>query len=1485
MDEQENTEGRIAVKTLQSSEQGIDHPRDSSLRDLRQVFRSLSSKKDIVSTDITTIKIPREKKSTKLYLDDTSPIEGLYSPGILDKTIKSIESNNLAYYRSLNRSSIRSPSSRTMNKYISNLATHNLTISKLGRADRIPNYLKLANKIKISTLSEINKINKFNTFFSKSYIVEQSEYSKKQDLYNKSLLGSINNLGRMVDRKLETIKINTSISDLHKAGWRDIRDFNIKSFVAKKYGEAVTYLINKGVGAASKTIKAGRDRAARGESSDGTLGKFKNTFSDLSDSIKEATSEIITDINENLKTEKIQGHLSGVDGTVSAFGGGEYAKSIRNDIKAIRNLLDEKFSGKSTKSRSPSTGTGDPTEGIVGENISKKANDFFNKISGKTHEVFSSKNAMKFKETAKNITSNLFDNIQSLNKEEALDKLKESFDKNKNKLKGINRDDFLKFATKKLNSLKNINKSTLTNLIDEYSENISLDEVKMGTKETIGSLVDKSGIRKGKDTIIEQLNKALDKTKDVSPDSLNKVFEDLDVSGLTDKGREKLDQIKEQSKEQLESKYTLTKDYLKDVNLNDVQDEVTKFFISKISELRNLSKEDLEKFVNDNLSKVNGLDKKQVAQLTKNISKDIYENITTENVREKLENNFNKLKTSKKISETFSKVREGFSNWRDRRKENLQEALESSDPMMVNRAKAIIKTQEFFKGGKDNILKGASKVRNLKMFKGKQDLDTLRDTFEQSGVDLDEILSRLSSKEVAELIKNIGYKGISEKEVSSYRESRGIKFIRKGNTNKVKDDLRNKLMDLEEENLATSAFKFGRDKSIGLGVEAVGRTKEALRLGKSALPFTRSFNDPLEKAKRKKRIESRTDTKERLIEGFENIGDFANEKSADFGHYLGKRLTGDSTKRKRKESKDKNKRAIFDEIRQGLIKDIKEALGEDGENIPEEVIGKYISTKQLRDINKQEDQREPILNKLIDKIRRRKINLGLFGWDLGTGGKAARGALKVAATPLREVAGFGSHLNRLRKENKVGRQDRRGTEIRSEILDILHNTNIKSLQDMTDEDLNEFVDDRRIASLSTVGVGGSIRNTVQWNRRKNYIEKVIKDIVVAKSKETEENNQNKEDFDKLIDRTDAKNILGGVKSKSLVENLKSDEDDKKMARELRIEIINLIQGADPSIDEEIINQALGEITDNDDGYHRDQLNVVRNKSTFTTLEGRKRRYIRRVIKKVAEINKVKFDEHGASDLGKLLNKSQSVKLKPGLIGDMQLASGVEKRSKLRNKLIGEGKSEEEINIIMSQDRNDTLDSINKGINNLGKFFKRKKSLTDRDGDGDDDESWFDKKKKDKSGDDKDKDEDKEEEDKSRSLLSKLGKFLGPIATIFSGVASTLGAVASGALSLISGAAGAIAKIASLLGIRKLGLGIIGKKLANLVTRLKLGGIGKSGKLGRLLGSLGKGSLSAVKWGGRLIGRNKKLALMGGAILGSSYLATRALKLLYLLHQI
>ena len=1461
MEEQESNDERIVTQSYKNNEEGLEDPRDNSLRDLRQILRSLNSRKKIDSKNITEIKIPKEKKAEKLYLEDTPSLEFFYSKENLDRNIGTIKNDNLRYYKQLNRSSMKSISSRTMNRYIDNLARHNLNIGKLGRADRIPNYLKLANKINITTLKEINKINKFNTFFNKNYIIEQSEFVKKQDLYSKSILGTVNNLSKVLEKKLESIKINTSISDMHKATLFDIHGFNVRSWAAKKYGQGLLWVLDKGIDTITGGMRKGEKRREDDEGGADIKEKTKNAFSDIFNSFKERFSESIEDLKDNLKPNKLKGHLRGADGnTVDHLEEAiDQRDVIIENIIEIKNLLKKRL-GSSITSITPGSLTESEevsTEGMDGiderfEKISKVANKIFNK----TQEVFSSQKVVNLKESTTDMVSNIFDGIKNLSKKEALDKLKEEFDKNKDKLKDIDKEDFLKFSRDNLSKIKNINKKTLTEIINKYADSQTLKDIKWDMKQFIDENLYESKYGEGgyfsihpedikskkeRNKIRNKLNKTLDKAKEITPEFITKMFDNIDTSNLTDEEIEELNKLKEQSTNKFQEKFQVVSGYIKEIDLNEVKYNVGKILLANKDKIQMMTKEDVEKFLKDQLTKIKQLDRKQISQLVEDLTNDLHKNITIQKIQESLEHNFDKLKTSKVGNFLINKI-----------KDTDKESLENIDPSLAK----LLKDKSGFKNWlgrrKDNIIEGKDKITNLKIFKPEQTLHELKDVFEQNGVDLDEIISRLSAKEITKLISKIGYKGIKEKDIVAYRKDQGIKFKSKGNTKAYKENLRKGLMDLEEENLAISALKTGRDSFLDFAVDLPANFITNVGKEISKLPWTTDYDDPVKVEKRKNSL-GREDIKEKIKTGIKDFGEWGKEKGIDIGHYVQRKTTFKDIKKRDKKEKPINKNEELNTIGEKLLNEIQEELGD--ENLNDDIIKKYITTKHLNQIQRYPERRDTVKKDIINKVIRKNVNMSILGYNTGAVGRYGRAGADLTVGSAWRT---GRDINRWRKSKRNERQHKRIERLRSDIIKLVRRE--ISEENMSDDEINKLLKQRELASVTSIGVGGYTWNTIS-SRRNKYINKILGKILEKRRNLDDPENENMQE---IYDKLKIKGFLGEkVKGKAVRRYVESTEEEKNKAEKLRKEIIKLIQDVQPDIETDFINKHIN----NDE-----LLKVTITKgNVWATVINRKRRFVERIIRKVSnEYVKIKNDEDfGATALGGLRKKSKASKIEGGGVRNWELALRVKQQGKLKNKLINEGKSEEEINIIMNQDRNEILDSIKDGINKLGSFFKPKKSLTDRDGDGDDDESYFDQDKKEEVEVDDDGNP-IEKEEESRSLLSKLGKFMGPISSIFSGVASTLGGlgamlggVMSGALSLVSGLGTALATLAGALGLKKLGLGLIGAKLATLMAKFKGGGLGRAGTwTAAALGGVGK----AGKWA--LGNKFKTLAAIG---LGNAYL--------------
>ena len=340
----EREESREEVITIhQSNENTIREPDNDTLKDLRQVFRSLNARTNVNTEDITKINIPKEKQgkglfgNSKLYEIDTANIKSLYSVDKLNMTIDEIKSKNLTHFKQLDRISMRAISTRSMDNYIENLTQSNLNIKKLGKKNQIPEYLKLANTVNISTLRELHKINKFNTFYNKSYIIEQAEYSRKQNIQTNTLLGTINNLSKTLDRKLEAIKINTSIPDIRKSTVWDIQLHNFKTKLANKIAQAG----DKALGYAGSAIKSGFGAIFGKDDKKG-----KDAFTK---SMKELGLQIVKDIKENVfNIGKLTKHID--DFSENENTGGALDKESKtnlettaNELIKIREILEIKF--------------------------------------------------------------------------------------------------------------------------------------------------------------------------------------------------------------------------------------------------------------------------------------------------------------------------------------------------------------------------------------------------------------------------------------------------------------------------------------------------------------------------------------------------------------------------------------------------------------------------------------------------------------------------------------------------------------------------------------------------------------------------------------------------------------------------------------------------------------------------------------------------------------------------------------------------------------------------------------------------------------------------------------------------------------------------------------------------------------------------------------------------------------------------------------
>ena len=1455
MEEQDKEEDiKVVAKSFHSNEVTAEEPKDNRLRDLRQILRSIESRKAIETKDITTIEIPREVKDDKIYREDTPSAGPLYSVEGLDNTLREIRTNNSAYFKSLNRASIKSISSKTMDRYIENLAKYNTDVVRLGRADRIPNYLKLANKINISTLKEINKINKFNTFFSKNYIIEQSEAIRKQDVYSKTLMGSINNLSKIMDKKLESIKINTSVTDLYKAHWKDIHKYNVQSFIAKKYGQVLVWGIEKVIDGIVGAFKSGKNRRKDGEGGEDLKEKALNTFSDTIDTVKTQAKEAMNDLKTNLQPEKLKAHLKGGDGSGDTATD-MHTETIKDDIRAIRAMFEDKFYKQNEKpptiprslvpggGRSGSTST----EGSVVENAIRASEDFFNKMSGKTKDAFSDENIEKFKKTVNDASTNLFDKTKNINKNEILEKLSSNLDKAKDKLG--NKEDFLNFAKEKLKNIKNIDKDTITNIVEEYSENLTLEKAKKTLQDTIdnllyepltmdekfrSNLLDRRS-KEERNRIKNTINKGLSKAKDLTPESVNKIFESIDASELSVETKEKLNQIKEQTNEQLRNKFELIKDHLKDVNLNDVQEKVIDILVEQREMLKNLSKEDLEAYLKTSLENIKELDKDQVKELIKKLPEDIYGAITSENIKKSLENGFSKLKTSKHTTDAI----ESFKNWRNKKQEDLEMRAMSDDSRVASYAKFQLKVQEGSKGlldvGKSGISEGfSSSMDALKNWtKDKSDLvlDDIKKVFDENKIPFEKVLESFTEDEVADLFGQLGYDGVTGSDVYKYRRKHDIRLkeIKKDK----KELLAKQVLSLKDGGIGKKLVK-GRDTIINSGMNLLGGARTLAQYGTSTLPWAEDFNDEDKVRDRERRFEDREDMKKNIKEGFDNIGGWFKKKGNKL-YTTAKQTVG--IWEDKEEQKPVDKKENLDELSIRLIGDVQKRI-----DVEDDVIIKYLDKKKIKYVGENPDVYDAYLTELTQKVYNKKVSI------FGTG-KIGEFARKGLDFTIGNTWRGGRAVNRGRKSSINKWERNRAEKLRQEIIDeVKSGTHFK---DITDEEINSHIVDKELMSVVSVGPGGWAFNKIR-RRRTRYKNKIIKKIVETRVSDDGDATELNKQFKGLL----------GIRRKSLGIEVRATEQDKANKEKLRKEIIDHIQSVDNTIEKDDITKFIDE---------EELLKVVLN-TKYNKITRRKWRYINKIFDKVAKHNKNKKDDiFDTTELGKLRKRSRK------LFGDKarkwKLGRNIRKQYKLNTE-----DSNKEVQEIMDDERNKTLDKINKGIAKLGTFFKPKKSLTDKDGDGDDDESYFDKDKEEVEVDEDGKPIEKKE-DESKSLLSKIGEFIGPIANIFGGVASALGGtismlggIASGALSLVGGITGTLGTLAAYLGLRKLGLKSIGAKLTGLISKLKgvkvPGTSGWLGKAGTWLGSGAKSAWSGTKFFGKNLGKFRNPIALGAGAYGA-----------------
>ena len=1584
--QEELNQVKIVTKSLQSNEVRIQEPENDGRRDLRQLLRNISSKKDIGTNNITMIDIPQDAKNDRLYDSDTPIVEEIYNFNELNSALSIARTSTASYYKQLNRITIRSISSKESDKYINNLEQYNLSIAKLGRADRVPGYLKLANKINISTLRELNKINKFNRFFNKNYIIEQSEYIKKQDIYNKSLIGTLNNLGKMLNQKLETIKINTSIGSMHKSSVKDIRQFNFRSWIAKKQAELMLYGISKSLSVGGGVYDARQQRREEDDVPDKFKDKVKNSLEDIQQSFKDRIKEIIVDADENLTKEKLKEHLRGGEGSgdtvVTSYTETikENTTTMRKDIKAIRNFLETGNASPLTPgSTAGGSGGRSPTEGSDGSDrrfsdAIDMASHFFSNIGGKARDKFYTQRVANFKKTATDISTNLFENTKKMNKKDVLEKLSNMLNESKDAIKGIDRKEFLKYAKDKLKDIKEIDKNIITDIIQGFIENQTLKDAKWTIKRTIDeNLYESKGnmflvhpedqkSKKDRNKIRNQLNKSLNKAKEITPEFITKLFEDVDTSDLSEEEMEAFNKLKEETSNKFQDKFKAMKEYLEDVSLNDIQEDVTQFMIANKEQLKNLSKEDLKKFVTNSLKNIQQLDKEQIKTLTTNLSKDIYGKITTQGIRHSLEHNFKKLKIEERapgLIETLT-----FKKWRDRQQEDLEMRAMSDNEQVAASARFHLKLQEKSKEwvskgtgvigksigsglnviGNQNFMKSkfskdafdrnqsineyndifkndkskehqvlkhvmGDDINNMKLHdiltkyntkeavailnnmlqenvteyaiekykkennikvnrkgrkktsedinqkleqinelknkeKGEYGLENLKHILESRGLSYEEVLSGFTAKECADLFNELGYEDITGSDVNKYRRRNKIRVRRKVD----KDELAYRV----KEALKDKGFvERHRDNVVDSGINLFGGTRTAIQRGISKLPWTKDFDD--EDAER--RSQDREEIKKDIKLDLDDVGRWGKRtasKPLKWGVKKVQKITGRWTGEEEEDIEEETPTTRDRELQiisNKLLKDLVDELSDT--DLDQGVIESFIRNKDLKDIRKQPESRDAVLKDLVDKIRRKKVSISIAGFNTGLAGRAVRKGVSSVVGP---VWRGGREVNKARKAIRDEWKYKRADKLRQEIKDILQSS--RELGDMDDEYIDSFIDQKELLSIVTIGPVGWSLAKLTW-RRNRYIKRIMEIIVKERS---QKNDKAKE----LYDRIKKQGFF--FRRNKLKRELKSTERNKENADNLREEIKNELQDADSSITDELIDKYLNtHVNENDllKYSKRNYYNVHR------------WRYKNKIFKKIVDEH-TKDERRAISDVGKLKKKSRGFLLTGHRTRKWQLGKLIRKKSRLKR----EGRSDDEIQEIMDGERNETLDKINKGIDKAVSFLKpKKKDPTDKDGDGDDDKSYFDK-DEDKEVDlDEDGNPIEKKEDESKSLLSKIGKFMGPISSIFGGVASALGGtismlggIASGALSLVGGIAGTLGSIGAYLGLRKLGMGAIGAKLAVLVTKLKglkvPGTSGWLGKAGKWLGAGAAGTWKGTKFLGRNI-KNPKL-ILGGVGAGMLY---------------